>query len=390
MRSLKEERLGMTKQMKDGYICTVVEYNGANNITVKYEDGREIKHRLFRDFETGGIHKYTNEEIYNQRIGEKKMMHCGMECTIVAYRSYNDIDVEFDDGYKLFHRNYGKFKDGGIQNKNLDYIHLDNLIGKRFGRWLVIGKDEERTLASKLPNKSTSVFWFCKCDCGNIRSVSGSNLKYGNSNSCGCLESEMTKKRNRETKCIYGKLKDEAPNLVKYLENKENGELTIGSQEKVNCICPKCKESKIIPLYRLYERGFNCPNCSSKVSYPNRFIFKLLKQLNIQFETEEVFDWAKNKRYDFYILILNCIIEAHGMQHYKDSSWSTVQFQQENDALKENLALSNGIVNYIQLDCRKSNMEYIKQSILNNEKMGELFDLTKIDWNKIDKELREV
>ena len=126
MRSLKEERLGMTKQMKDGYICTVVEYNGANDITVKYEDGREIKHRLFRDFESGGIHKYTNEEIYNQRIGEKKMMHCGMECTIVAYRSYNDIDVEFDDGYKLFHRNYGKFKDGGIQNKNLDYVHLDN------------------------------------------------------------------------------------------------------------------------------------------------------------------------------------------------------------------------------------------------------------------------
>ena len=58
--------------------------------------------------------------------------------------------------------------------------------------------------------------------------------------------------------------------------------------------------------------------------------------------------------------------------------------------LKENLVLSNGIVNYIQLDCHKSSMKYIKQSILNNEKMGELFDLTKIDWNKIDKELREV
>ena len=115
-----------------------------------------------------------------------------------------------------------------------------------------------------------------------------------------------------------------------------------------------------------------------------------MKQLNIQFETEEVFDWAKNKRYDFYVPILNCIIEAHGMQHYKDSSWSTVQFQQENDALKENLALSNGIVNYIQLDCRTSNMEYIKQSILSNGKMNELFDLMKIDWDKIDKELKEV
>ena len=70
-----------------------------------------------------------------------------------------------------------------------------------------------------------------------------------------------------------------AKEAVKYLENKENGELTIGSQENVNCICPKCKESKIIPLCRLYEYGFSCPNCSSKVSYPNRFIFKLFKYI---------------------------------------------------------------------------------------------------------------
>ena len=184
---------------------------------------------------------------------------------------------------------------------------------------------------------------------------------------------------NNILKKVYAKITDETSKKIDL------------NTQAIECICPLCKERKTYKSTRdFYKYGFVCQNCSSKISYPNRFIYKFLTQLGIEFETEKMFDWLGKKRYDFFIPSLSCVIEAHGQQHYTNSLWSTVEEQHKNDMLKENLALSNGITNYIQLDCRKSSMKYIKQSILNNEKMGELFDLTKIDWNKIDKELREV
>jgi hypothetical protein len=61
----------------------------------------------------------------------------------------------------------------------LKYI---NLAGKTYNRWVVLEKD-----FSKLKNEA---YWICKCDCGNIRSISAYNLKKGKSKSCGCLQKE--------------------------------------------------------------------------------------------------------------------------------------------------------------------------------------------------------
>ena len=43
----------MTRRMNDGYICTVVEYNGANDISVRYEDGKVVKNKSFQNFMRG-------------------------------------------------------------------------------------------------------------------------------------------------------------------------------------------------------------------------------------------------------------------------------------------------------------------------------------------------
>lgn len=45
------------------------------------------------------------------------------------------------------------------------------------------------------------------------------------------------------------------------------------------------------------------------------------------------------------------------------------------------MALSNGINYYIELDCRKSDLEWIRNNIINSE-LNNAFDLTKIDWIK--------
>lgn len=61
---------------------------------------------------------------------------------------------------------------------------VKNIRGMTFGRLLVL---EE---ASKLKFRR-EVYWWCQCTCGNITKVSGTSLRKGTSQSCGCLQHEM-------------------------------------------------------------------------------------------------------------------------------------------------------------------------------------------------------
>ena len=121
------------------------------------------------------------------------------------------------------------------------------------------------------------------------------------------------------------------------------------------------------------------------MSYPNKFIFNVLQQLlGDNFENEKIFNWSDNKRYDFYFKINKeaYLIEAHGLQHYQNCTRGrSLEEEQENDRLKKELALRNGIKedNYIIIDCRESTLEWIKNHILKS-KLNNIFDLTKVDW----------
>ena len=54
-----------------------------------------------------------------------------------------------------------------------------DLTGKRFGKLVVL---------EFYDNKWGGARWLCKCDCGSITIVSGSNLRYGHTTSCGCAK----------------------------------------------------------------------------------------------------------------------------------------------------------------------------------------------------------
>jgi hypothetical protein len=56
-----------------------------------------------------------------------------------------------------------------------------NLIGKRFGRLIVL---------KKLINKNDKRNWLCQCDCGKEHSAPGYSLKRGTTQSCGCFRIE--------------------------------------------------------------------------------------------------------------------------------------------------------------------------------------------------------
>lgn len=66
-----------------------------------------------------------------------------------------------------------------------------DIIGMKFGRITVISESNKR-------NKCGHVYWDCICDCGKRKTISGSALRLGKTNSCGCLARETVRKEYGE------------------------------------------------------------------------------------------------------------------------------------------------------------------------------------------------
>lgn len=64
-------------------------------------------------------------------------------------------------------------------------MRLD-LTWRRFGRLVAV---------SYAGTKKGIAYWLCRCDCGNTKIVSRSNLIRGNTQSCSCLQKESSKER---------------------------------------------------------------------------------------------------------------------------------------------------------------------------------------------------
>lgn len=56
-----------------------------------------------------------------------------------------------------------------------------DLTDQTFGRLTVLRRG---------PNRGAHAAWYCLCDCGTVKHVSGRDLRYGRTKSCGCLYDE--------------------------------------------------------------------------------------------------------------------------------------------------------------------------------------------------------
>jgi hypothetical protein len=65
-----------------------------------------------------------------------------------------------------------------------------NLVGKRFGKLLVVEKTDLRY-------GDGCIIWKCQCDCGNITYVNTNSLKREDIISCGCLRSKGEQRINQ-------------------------------------------------------------------------------------------------------------------------------------------------------------------------------------------------
>ena len=181
------------------------------------------------------------------------------------------------------------------------------------------------------------------------------------------------------------------PHLIKYLVNiGDANKYSFGSNPKIPMKCPDCGYEKNLNFNSLVAHGFSCPRCSDGVSYPEKFFLSFLEQLHLSFKVQlskTTFEWCNNYKYDFFINEINEIIcECHGLQHYKENhgSWKmSLEEIQDNDFDKEWLSRINNIKNYIILDCRKSELKWIKDSIIKSRLPWLLnFKEEDIDWLK--------
>lgn len=196
---------------------------------------------------------------------------------------------------------------------------------------------------------------------------------------CGCCNNKVVVKGKNDIWTTN-------PNLGKLLANKEDGyKYTENSEHKVDWICPICHTvNKQKAINNISKRGLNCI-CHKTKSYPNRFMYYLLNDLEIGFEDEKTFTWSEKKRYDFYIPSLKAIIEMHGNQHYYENysfTKKSLLTQQNNDNYKKELAIDNGISYYFEINSSQSDFNYIKNNVLKSE-LGKILPFSEVNWERI-------
>lgn len=237
----------------------------------------------------------------------------------------------------------------------------------------------------KSMNDSVSVF----CNICNSKTTTIASVAT-NTKMCGCAVCH-----GKQIRIGYNDLWTTAPFVAKLLNNPEDGyKVTKTSHQYMDFKCPICSKILKRKVATVYDNGLCCDCHRKNISFGERFIHSMLNQLSVKYDTEHVFEWSTNvtvenekfngtKRYDIYVDDLNMLIEVHGVQHYEERNgnfhFRTLKEEQYNDELKQYLALQNGIQKYIILDCRKSDMEWIKNSILHSE-LSNIYDLSKVDW----------
>jgi len=241
--------------------------------------------------------------------------------------------------------------------------------------WLKINSSKYDLVSEVYHGCDEKMKWYCPI-CDDIFTSCWSNICIGRG--CGiCVGRQITLKSS-----LYSK----RPDLHKYIVDLEFAKtVTIGSSERIEVKCPLCNmvKSKKLKISYFTNSDFSCEYCSDNISIPEKFCSQLLNQIGIEYEYQYIPKWAPNKKYDFFFN--DIIIETHGIQHYNGwgSSKEDLFLQQENDLLKYNLAIENGIKpeNYIVIDSRYSDLMFLKQNHIMS--LSSYFDLSNIDWNKI-------
>ncbi len=92
---------------------------------------------------------------------------------------------------KKYYRQYYFRNDGKNRRREGTFSRKKNLLGKKYGRLLVVAKAD-----SVKYNSGHHAQWECVCECGKIKIVRTSALMSGDTVSCGCYKRDRVMKPN--------------------------------------------------------------------------------------------------------------------------------------------------------------------------------------------------
>lgn len=248
---------------------------------------------------------------------------------------------------------------------------IRNLSGQRFGRLVVLERDITKPIGTGKP-----VYWLCKCDCGNIKSVRMDKLLKNDVRSCGCLSQEARTARF---------LHDLAGKRFGKLEViKRDTSAPKGTAKPAYWIC-KCDCGSMVSIRADHLVNNTTRSCGCINSKGEFLIKQILQEHNINFKAQYHFNDLRGKNnsyllFDFAIFDrqnnLYCLIEFQGDQHYKPFNFDTEErfnLRQQYDWTKREYCTANGI-----------NLIEIKYSELNNLSFEYLKSINAIPTDQLD------
>lgn len=160
---------------------------------------------------------------------------------------------------------------------------------------------------------------------------------------------------------------------------------TVGTNEKGKFACPKCGETLFKNILDVvYRKSIACV-CGDGISYPEKLGYGIFRQLPYKFETQYSPDYFNKERSDFYFSDFKLVVEFDGGLGHEggkafDKTEETLKERIEVDERKTEQHEKHGIKT-IRINCFESNLEYIRNNILNSE-LVKYFDFSDIDWLK--------
>lgn len=184
--------------------------------------------------------------------------------------------------------------------------------------------------------------------------------EYSLANGTGCAY--VSRKRICEQNSLYS-IESVKPYLVNIEEAKT---IAPKSNKKIKMKCPNCNREKFFSGKRFLNEGFTCPICDKHISYPELFFISYLEVKGLKFEYQKSMNDLPNKIFDFYNKEIG-VVETHGILHYEKAGgcfFNAHEKSKESDYIKREYCHRKNIP-LIELDCKKSNFDYIKNSINN-------------------------
>lgn len=125
------ERVGMTKENKEGDLMKIIEYISAHNVIVEFQDKyKGIKKCTWDTFKNGLV---RNPNRNKEKEGLEKENTRGCIMRIVKYNNCTNIVVEFQDSYK--HQTSTSWKDfikGNVKNPYYPQVLNVGMIGVKY------------------------------------------------------------------------------------------------------------------------------------------------------------------------------------------------------------------------------------------------------------------